>query len=146
MNEELNPTKYIDKLAELSRQRDVIQSDAKEACIELLSENASGHFIDLWEDERLDIDNEVDCIYVTDGNSNDITITSIGLDNDGHLVFRGFDAYAIKYCSGHWCRFDKKTKAYDEIYAFIVKYLDKAKAETKVPFATYDSFDLSYID
>ena len=146
MNENHNPTKYIDRLAELGRQRDAIQEEAKEACIKLLRENPSGHFIDLWEEEQSGVEDEVDCVYVTDGNNNDITITSIGLDNDGHLVFRGFDAYYIKFYNGHWCRFDKKMKVYDEIYEFIVKYLDKAKTESKYPFYKYDSFELSYLD
>lgn len=146
MNEKLNPTKYIDKLAELSRQRDAIQEEAKEACIKLLGENTSGHFIDLWEKDQPGVEDEVDSVYVTDGDENDIIITSIGLDDDGHLVFRGFNAYANKFHNGHWCRFDKHTKAYDDIYEFIVKNLDKAKAESKIPFYKYESFELSLLD
>lgn len=145
MNEQLNPTKYIDKLAELSRQRDAIQEEAKEACIKLLSENVSGHFIDLWEKDQPGVEDEVDSVYVIDGNENFITIASIGLDDDGHLVFRGFNAYA-RFHNGHWCRFDKCTKAYEDIYEFIVKNLDKAKTESKIPFYKYESFELSLLD
>ena len=119
-----------------------IQQKAKEACIQLLKNNPSGSFIDLFDKRGEDYDFP----EIVDGNENNVTVTSVGLDADGNIVYRGDDGYGEEMNKGNWGRFDMWSNPYGLVYNFILEYADKATPTTDIPFRQYGKSELEWMD
>ena len=117
----MDAKKYLNQI-------EAIEQMAKEETIQVLKNNAQGHYIEFdCDDEE---ENEAYCeslFNVMTGDDEIILICAVGLDENNHLIFKAETLSGFAYNDDEWFEFDEFTIGYADAYNFVVTNLQYAK-------------------